>query len=246
MIKHSVESDIGNFRENNEDSFLIIKNHFGDTLYVVADGMGGHNAGDVASQMAVDIMKEQFLSYQFRSDYSDFLVQSIKAANDKIYKKSLMDINLEKMGTTISCLILSDNKMYIGHIGDSRIYYIDQTQITQLTKDHTLVQSMIDAGTLTTESAKNNSFRNVLTQALGTSKKITIDILEFSLPKKYNLIICSDGLTEVVDDQGIEKISNLDKTIDRKVKLLVEKALTTGGKDNITVVGIEKGVHYDS
>ena len=240
MISYKAISDIGKVRQNNEDTIKVAQNKFGDFMFLVADGMGGHKAGDVASKIVGEIVEKAFSNLEQRIDYENFLQNVVINANKEVYKQSLLNINFDKMGTTLSILILSRNTIYIGHIGDSRIYYLANNKIIQLTKDHTLVQAMIDAKTLTIEESKNASYKNILLQAIGTSKNIKLDIKTAKIPKECQFILCSDGLTGKVDDQEILNIMNQELTIEEKVRSLIDLANNKDGSDNVSVIGIER------
>ncbi len=243
MLKHKGITDVGTVRSNNEDSYLICENRLKDNLFLIADGMGGHNAGEVASAMATRTIREAFLEINSEVDYNAFLRDSIQMANEKVYKSSLIDSQYNNMGTTLSVLILSKDRIYIGHVGDSRIYYMTENTIQQLTTDHTLVQAMIDSGSITKEEAKTNNYRNVLTQAIGTSRKVTISLIESKIPmrKEIKFLLCSDGLTEGVSDEVIHSVLNESGELDERLQKLMKLALNSGSKDNITFIGVEKG-----
>ncbi len=161
MLKHKGITDVGTVRGNNEDTYLICENRLKDNLFLIADGMGGHNAGEVASAMAARTVRELFLDIKAEVDYNDFLRDAIQLANDKVYKASLIDSQYNNMGTTLSVLIISRDRIFIGHVGDSRIYYMTQNTIQQLTTDHTLVQAMIDSGSITKKEADCEEEDNV-------------------------------------------------------------------------------------
>ncbi len=243
MLKHKGITDVGTVRSNNEDSYLICENRLKDNLFLIADGMGGHNAGEVASAMATRTIREAFSEINSEVDYNSFLRDAIQMANEKVYKSSLIDSQYNNMGTTLSVLILSKDRIYIGHVGDSRIYYMTENTIQQLTTDHTLVQAMIDSGSITKEEAKTNNYRNVLTQAIGTSRKVTISLIESKIPmrKEIKFLLCSDGLTEGVSDDVIHSVMNESGELDDRLKKLMKLALNSGSKDNITFIGVEKG-----
>ncbi|WOO88943.1 Stp1/IreP family PP2C-type Ser/Thr phosphatase [Mollicutes bacterium LVI A0078] len=243
MLKHKGITDVGTVRGNNEDTYLICENRLKDNLFLIADGMGGHNAGEVASAMAARTVRELFLDIKAEVDYNDFLRDAIQLANDKVYKASLIDSQYNNMGTTLSVLIISRDRIFIGHVGDSRIYYMTQNTIQQLTTDHTLVQAMIDSGSITKEEAKTNNYRNVLTQAIGTSRKVTISLIESKIPmrKEIKFLLCSDGLTEGVEDEIIHKTMTSSSPLEDKLDKLMNIALNSSSKDNITFIGVEKG-----
>lgn len=243
MLKHKGITNVGTVRGNNEDTYLICENKLKDNLFLIADGMGGHNAGEIASAMASKTIQEKFLAITSEIDYNEFLRDAIQIANDKVYKSSLMYSQYHNMGTTLSVLIISKDRIYIGHVGDSRIYYMTENTIQQLTTDHTLVQAMIDSGSITKEDAKTNNYRNVLTQAIGTSRKVTISLIESKIPmrKEIKFLLCSDGLTEGVSDEVIHQVLIQNKELSNKLDELMEIALQSESKDNITFIGIEKG-----
>ncbi len=243
MLKHKGMTHVGTVRTNNEDAYLICENRLKDNLYLIADGMGGHNAGEVASGLAAKVVKEKFLELTKPVDYNEFLRDAIQLANDRVYKSSLIDSKYANMGTTLSVLILSKDRIFIGHVGDSRIYYITDKSIQQLTTDHTLVQAMIDSGNISEEDAKTNAYRNVLTQAIGTSRKVTISLIESKIPmrKQIKFLLCSDGLTEGVDDETIHQVLIKNETLATRLNKLMDLALASDSKDNISFIGVEKG-----
>lgn len=243
MLKHKGITHVGTVRGNNEDTYLICENKLKDNLFLIADGMGGHNAGEVASALAAKTVRELFLDLTTEVDYNEFLRDAIQLTNDKVYKSSLMYSQYHNMGTTLSVLIISKDRIYIGHVGDSRIYYMTNNTIQQLTTDHTLVQTMIDSGQITKEEAKTNNYRNVLTQAIGTSRKVTISLIESKIPmrKEIKFLLCSDGLTEGVSDQVIHDVMCESSDLSDRLERLMQLALNSESKDNITFIGIEKG-----
>ncbi len=242
MFKIGQITDIGLVRKQNEDSLIVVENKLGDKLLLVADGMGGHNAGDVASAMAVKIISEQFQSIQKQVIYTEFIRKVITLANQKIYKQSLLDVNLSKMGTTVSLLIITKDAFYTGHIGDSRIYFDNKKYIQQISKDHTLVQAMMDSGTLSPHEAEQSKYRNVLLQALGTSKKLSVEIKTISMAKNCRFLLCSDGLTGPVSDSQIHSILNEEISLEDKLQKLVELANSIDGSDNVSIIIVESGV----
>ncbi len=239
MINYEFKTSTGPTRKQNEDNYLIEQNTQGHKILVVADGMGGHNAGEIASQMACEIIRKEFLEISNEIDYKKFIKEIIELANNEIYKRSLLDIRYSKMGTTVSLLIWDGKKIYTGHVGDSRIYFINREQILQITKDHTLVQAMVESGTMEVEEIQTSKLKNVLIQALGTSKYITIEIKEIKLPKFFNIILCSDGLTGMVGDGIIKDIINEETALNVRLEKLVNIANQIDGSDNVTVVSFE-------
>jgi serine/threonine protein phosphatase PrpC len=239
MIKIESITHVGLSRTQNEDSFVIEENKFGHRLMIVADGMGGHNAGEVASKLVCDIIREEFLKIELIVDYKKFIETVIVKANQEVYKQSLLNAQYSKMGTTVTMVVYDNQRVYTGHIGDSRLYFVDKNNIIQITKDHTLVQAMVEAGTLKPEEVEHSKLKNVLIQALGTSKNITIEIKEIKLPHYYSLLICSDGLSGPVKNEEIKDIINLDTSLEDRLELLVNRANQIDGGDNVTVIVME-------
>lgn len=236
-------TDVGLVRTQNEDSYRVVLNTQGAQLLLVADGMGGHNAGEVASALTCVIIETAFKNLAASADYKDFIKNVIISANQEIYKQSLLNPEYSKMGTTVSLAIIVGNKMYTGHVGDSRIYYLDNERIIQITKDHTLVQSMVDTGSLSLDQARVSKYKNVILQALGTSKKLMIEIKEVKLPKEYKILLCSDGLTGPVDDANIKNVLDSNDGLLNKLKTLVNMANELDGSDNVTIITFERGTH---
>ncbi len=240
-MKISYKTDVGNVREVNEDSLIVEQNSLSHTLCAVADGMGGHNAGEVASALAIDVVKKEFEKAQY-TNINEFLKQVISKANTLIYTTSLIDESYSKMGTTLSIVILTNKTIHIGHIGDSRVYYFNSQigKSVQLTKDHTMVQMLYEQGHLKKEELDTHPYKNVLAQSLGTSKVIKADIQEVKLPNKGYVLLCSDGLTDDLPDKDIYQIVTDSDKVEQKTQVLVNQSLKKEGKDNITVILIER------
>lgn len=238
----SAISDIGKKRESNEDAMFASQDK-NLPLYIVADGMGGHNAGDIASKMAVDIIKDRFISNKENLNSSrkikKFLENILIETNEIIYNKSISESTCEGMGTTVVLAYYFNNKVYIGHVGDSRAYIIRDNNISQITDDHTLVNELIKKGSITESQALNHPQRNIITQALGTSIEIEfdIDMVDFSVGDI--LLLCSDGLYNMLDEKNIMETLNEYECLKDGVKALVDKANGNGGVDNITVITIK-------
>lgn len=240
------KTDIGLVRKVNEDSFLCekLEGIDGLYLYIVADGMGGHNAGEVASSMAVRevafYLKENIEALKLGdNEIRDLIRNAISYANEKIYKTSIIKSNCLGMGTTLSMVLLKDNRIYIGHVGDSRIYLIRNNSILRLTEDHSLVAELIKSGTIKPEEANSHPQKNVITKALGTEYTIEPDISQIDLQWDDYILICTDGLSNAVceDDMtnAIINTSDLNEACD----LLINKAKERGGFDNITAVVVQ-------
>ena len=228
-------TDIGNVRQINED--------YGDyqsgekyKLFIVADGMGGHNAGEVASKMAVEgLIKFVEENYGEIAD-SEILIEAVAEVNYDIYIHSKRANNLSGMGTTIAAAFVTDECIRVINIGDSVCYGIDTECIDKITKDHSLVQELLDAGSISVEEARNHPRKNIITRAVGTNIRVEVD--QFTVPKnvyKY-LMLCTDGLSNEVSENDI--FNEIKGTDDIKISSnrLVDMAKTAGGKDNITVL----------
>ncbi len=229
-MNYTIISEKGKVREKNEDDYLIKnKNEF--KIFVVADGMGGHEAGDVASALAIETIN----NYEFKAECLDRdIKKAIRLANKKIYKQSKADN--KKMGTTITLAIIKDNLVKIGHIGDSRAYIYNGKQLEQITKDHSYVRELVKKDLISEAEAKDHPQKNVLLKALGTESEPEIDLIETKFKQGDLILLCSDGLTNMVAEKEIQNVlaSNLD--VEEKAKKLVETANENGGHDNITVL----------
>lgn len=238
----SALTDVGLVRNNNEDSFFK-STDFDFPLFIVADGMGGHNAGETASKMAVEIIKQYFIennnSLNSGQKLIDIIKNSIKDANESIYKFSKTDDIYSGMGTTITLAYILKEDIYIGHVGDSRAYLIQDNSICQITEDHSLVQELVKSGSITIEEGKTHPQRNMITRAAGTSEDIEVDIIIKEYIKGDIFFICSDGLSNMISDTEIKNTFNKKSSIKNACEDLINKAKENGGRDNITVIAIE-------
>jgi len=240
-MKIAARTHVGMVREKNEDSYYIDEKE--RKLFVVADGMGGHQAGEIASNMTVETIAVLFrekLNGQGSLDNAKETIDGIiDKANEVVYRKSFEDDKFSGMGTTLVMAVYQDDKIYIGHVGDSRAYLLKDNDMKQITKDHTLVQALVDNGTITSEEAKMHPKRNVLTRALGTNRAIDIDVYTVDeFENESILILCTDGLTGAVSDEEINRIFK-SSGVDNGCDSLIELANERGGYDNITIVAIE-------
>ena len=243
MIKAYAKSDVGKAREKNEDSFYITEDPFNDIhLFILADGMGGCNAGEIASRTAITCAKN-YIENNFADTPKDkesiiqLVGSSLEYANMVVYEKSKEVEELEGMGTTLEICLIYNNKAYIGHVGDSRIYRIRKDVIRKLTKDHSYVQKLIEDKKITREEAKYHPKKNMLTKALGCTPYVEPDIRARNFEKGDIFIMCSDGLTNMVDEKQIYDIVTRD--IEKAAEELVNEANAAGGYDNITVIIIK-------
>jgi len=253
LMRSVGKTDIGLVRKINEDSFLCeklqgIENSY---LHIVADGMGGHNAGEVASSMAVQeiaaFIKNSIETLKLGDrEIQDLIRNAILHANDKVYKTSIVRSNCLGMGTTLSMVLAKDRRLYIGHVGDSRVYLIREKVISRLTEDHSLVAELIKAGTIKPEEANNHPQKNVITRALGTEYTLEPDISQCDMQDGDFILICTDGLSNAVhEEEMVNAIANA-SDLNEACELLVSKAKESGGFDNITAVVIQmcKGGDY--
>ena len=228
----------GKVRDVNEDSiFVSDPSANGTVLAVVADGMGGHNAGEVASAEVVNVLKNSDFSAQ--TDTQKTLLDAIEYANNTIYKMSVHSPDLHGMGTTATVCAVSGDKVTAAQVGDSRLYLIRNSEITQITKDHSLVEMLLERGSITKEDAKNHPQKNVITRAIGTDNTVQADIYEFSAKSEDVLLLCSDGLVNMVEDEKILSLITTNGNFDDLAQILVLEAENAGGHDNISVILIK-------
>ncbi len=228
------KSDVGIKRKFNEDSLGYFE---GDSysIYVVADGMGGHNAGEVASEMAVsNVIK--FVNDNINKFCDDTLEEAIKEVNSNIYNYSVSDKKLKGMGTTITSCLCYNNKVIIANVGDSSCFGIKNDNVYKLTKDHSLVQQLLDAGSISETEAMNHPNKNIITRAVGTSNNVEVDIFKFNLDEYDKYLLCSDGLTNEVTIDEMHNILKREKDNKLACEYLVNEANKNGGRDNITVM----------
>ncbi|MFA6940850.1 MAG: Stp1/IreP family PP2C-type Ser/Thr phosphatase [Clostridiaceae bacterium] len=228
-------SDIGNFRDINED-YLGFTQHNDEKLYVIADGMGGHNAGEVASKLAVDTLINGFKNDFI--DEEDTIRSLIVAANEEIYNLSHIKEDYNGMGTTVTACIVKENEITIGNVGDSSLYIIKNNIIKKVTKDNSYVQELLDKGKITLKEAKNHPNKNLITRALGTASSIQVDIYKLSADEIKYILLCTDGLSNEIDPFEMYEIINNNNTKEA-CHLLVDKAKANGGRDNISLILVE-------
>ena len=207
-------------------------------LFVVADGMGGHNAGDFASSHAVEILVDEIRK---DADYNPVKVirHAIETANTEIIEQAQKDEGLRGMGTTMVVSTIVGQYAYVANVGDSRLYVV-QGQIQQITKDHSLVQEMVRLGEISPEEARNHRDKNIITRALGAEKTVDIDFFDLKLEAGDTILMCSDGLSNMVDDRKMEEIIlDSEMELTEKGKTLIREANLNGGKDNIAIILVE-------
>jgi len=238
-MKVFAKSDIGKAREMNQDAYYASQPSDTVGLYIVADGMGGYNGGEIASSLAVTATKD-FIENNFaetentKEKLQELVKNAIEYANMLVYEKSKEVPELEGMGTTIEVALVHNNRVYIGHIGDSRIYRIRKDIIRKITTDHSYVQKLVKDGTISKEEAVHHPKKNMLTKALGCTSFVEPDVTVKGFLKDDILVLTSDGLTNMVKDQEIYEI--VKNNIEVATEKLIDKANENGGLDNITVI----------
>jgi serine/threonine protein phosphatase PrpC len=230
MISTGV-SELGLIRKNNEDSFYIDDQR---GLYIVCDGMGGHNGGEVASGMAVEIVSRD-AQYTNAEEAVKSLRSAIEKANHAIWSKGRTDPELYNMGTTITAAAVIENTLVVAHVGDSSLFLIRSDKIQKITRDHTLAESMVDDGILKPGEIRNNSYNHILTRAVGVEEKVEIDFFTCNLNEGDHILLCSDGLTDLLDSSDILEVVTSDN-INVVAQNLIQFALNRGGHDNITII----------
>ena len=226
-------SDTGLVREKNEDAFLIDEDQ---GFFLVCDGMGGHRGGEVASHMAVETISRSMEGFT-SANAQQLLVQGIKNANQAILKAGLENENLFEMGTTVTAALVSDTQFTVANVGDSGVFIIRDGAIRKVTRDHTLAEKMLSNGVLKPDEMRENAYNHILTRALGIEEQIEIDLFNEELWTDDILLMCSDGLTDMLTPEEILTIVQAYRTdLEFAAQQLLSEALAKGGFDNITIV----------
>jgi protein phosphatase len=243
-VRFAGDTNIGLKRQHNEDSFFLPD---ADKLAIVADGMGGHASGEVASKMAVEMVSEHFkatqeeaeLTWPYKLDHSDRydanrLINGIKLANLEIYERAQREESCHGMGTTIVASFFLDDKVLIGHVGDSRVYRFRDGHLAQLTEDHSLLNDYIKMKRLSSEDAGKFPHKNVIVRALGMKESVQVDLISDPHRQGDVYLMCSDGLSGMVDDAGLAYILSDENDLDAACERMIQSANRNGGVDNIT------------
>jgi len=240
-------TDSGKVREHNQDVFKMLTNDGGDVaVLVVCDGMGGANAGNIASELAADAFinfmgsRLDDIENKTQSDIAVMMVDAVLAANTDVYEKSLQDEELEGMGTTMTAAVSIDDLVVVVNIGDSRLYHVANGKIKQITRDHSVVEDMIEKGEITRNEARRHPSRNLITRALGTGYYEPPDVFFLKINSGDAIVLCSDGLTGVVTDNEIQFEIMRGTPVREICDMLVDMALIRGAPDNVTVVILKK------
>lgn len=240
MLRTFSMTDTGKRRKLNQDYVYTSENPVGNlpNLFLVADGMGGHNAGDYASRYAVESIVEE-ISLSYEKNPVRILKKAIESANAHIREKSLESEEMSGMGTTLVAATCIGSRLQVANVGDSRLYLIHEQKITQITRDHSLVEEMVRMGGIDRESARNHPDKNIITRAIGAQDTIEIDFFNEELKPGDMVLMCTDGLTNMLEDEEIRMILGGQRDIVEMAERLIEAANQNGGKDNIAVVLIE-------
>lgn len=242
-MEYFAATDIGRVREKNQDQAVTAINLKDQVLGLVCDGMGGHKAGEIASHVVENHVLTCFRAnppFLDDEEVENWLIDTVLEAHQIVKRMANMDEDTKGMGTTVAIAVVIEDDVYLCHVGDSRIYLYDRHCLKQVTKDHTLVNELIERGAISIEEGKNHRQKNVLMQAIGVDMDIVPEMKKVSL-KGRNILICSDGLYNNLTDQDILQILCQKDKVENKVKALINEANAHGGSDNIAVVLIEGG-----
>ena len=233
-------TDVGRIRAGNEDSLYADADQERG-LFIVADGMGGHAAGEVASEMAVQIVARDLAPLRDLSGDEPLaqMGEALRNANRAIYERTIVEADKQGMGTTASCLLMGGGRWIIGHIGDSRVYLLRDGVFRQVTKDHSYVQEQVDAGFLTPEQARYHPYSNVITRCVGANASVEADVLDGELQTGDLYLVASDGLTGMVEDPQLKKILETHSAPGPMVHSMITEANRRGGLDNITAIVVQ-------
>lgn len=240
MFKTFSITDIGKKRKVNQDYVYTSESSIGNlpNLFIVADGMGGHNAGDFASRLTVETMLKE-ISGSFEKNPVKILGKAISVANDVIRRKAAETPDREGMGTTVVAATSIGKYLHVANVGDSRLYVVGK-EIRQVTRDHSLVEEMVRIGTISHSEARNHPDKNIITRAVGASVEVEPDFFTVELQEGDEVLMCTDGLTNMLEDEEIRMIMSGGRDIVEKAQALVDAANANGGRDNISVVLIEQ------
>ncbi len=239
-LLYAARTDVGMIRSGNEDNFAVDANG-ARGIFIVADGMGGHAAGEVASEMAVQIIQRELSPVVdlVNDEVTKLVANTLRKANRAIHDRTITEVDKQGMGTTASVLLLSGTRYLIGQVGDSRIYLMRDGTLQQLTKDHSYVQEQVDAGFLTPEQARYHPYSNVITRCVGASPDVEPDTYRGEMRLGDIFLVASDGLTGMVDDRRLGQLLGSRAEPERKVQALISEANGRGGLDNITAIIVQ-------
>lgn len=235
-MRSNGKTDTGCKRNSNQDSIFFCDKPIGPlpNLYIVADGMGGHRAGDMASKMAIDISVD-FIKKSTLENPIAIMKRAMIFANNEIYKTANNDPDLNGMGTTMVAAVVLDDKLYVANVGDSRLYVVGN-DIKQITMDHSLVEELIRNGELERKKGRNHPEKNIITKAMGSKDEVMPDFFEIDFNPDDKILLCSDGLSNMVEDDEIRDIIVDNTNLEKTAEALIDRANYYGGSDNISVV----------
>ncbi|MBQ8540014.1 MAG: Stp1/IreP family PP2C-type Ser/Thr phosphatase [Clostridia bacterium] len=232
-MEYSALTDVGMRRHNNEDSYIVNDLH-GDKIFIVADGMGGHNAGEIASLEACRIVESYILEHE--GDIDTILKEGVTKANRDIFVRAAENPSLQGMGTTIDACVLEGGKLHIAHVGDGRVYILTESSVRKVTRDHSIVGMMLEEGSITEEEAMVHPQRNYITRAVGSSVNTEVDTICTDVHSGEWVLMCTDGLTNMVSSSVMHQIVTGAQSVADAANELVRRAKENGGDDNITVI----------
>lgn len=240
MLKTFSITDIGRKRKINQDFIYTRETTIGNlpNVFIVADGMGGHNAGDYASKVTVETIVEE-IENSFEKNPVLIFGKAIETANERIRQKASEEADFEGMGTTVVAATCLGKYLQVANVGDSRLYIVNDKEIKQITRDHSLVAEMVRMGALGKEEARNHPDKNIITRAVGAGKTVEPDFFTAELEEGDIVLMCSDGLTNMLEDEEIRMIVSGARDVAEKATMLVDAANGNGGRDNISVILIE-------
>ena len=236
-MKFAIKSDVGQKRKVNEDAAGYFESKNNIPLMMVCDGIGGHNAGEIASAMALMSIGQAWEKTEFNDieEVYQWLIQKITEANEAIFTRSAQYEDLYGMGTTVVVASIIGNQLMIANVGDSRAYVLRNFQLKQLTEDQSLVNALLKSGEITPEEAENHPNKNIVTQSLGVTSSVEIDFVRMTIKNEDTLILCSDGLSDMLSLEEIRNVMNHYSDVEQQVEKAVQEANEAGGRDNITV-----------
>ena len=235
-MKFAIKSDVGQRRKVNEDAAGYFESKNNIPLMMVCDGIGGHNAGEIASAMALMSIGQAWEKTEFNDieEVYQWLIKKITEANEAIFTRSAQYEDLYGMGTTVVVASIIGNQLMIANVGDSRAYMLRNFQLKQLTEDQSLVNALLKSGEITPEEAENHPNKNIVTQSLGVTSSVEIDFVRMTIKNEDTLILCSDGLSDMLSLEEIRNVMNHYSDVEQQVEKAVQEANEAGGRDNIT------------
>ncbi len=231
-MKSAVITDIGLHRKRNEDSFFISQEQ---GIFIVCDGMGGHKGGNVASSMAVQIIKDN-LDFHVSDEMVPALRRAVQTANKTINEMGMADEALREMGTTVTAAVIQGDLLIVAHVGDSSLYLYHDSILKKITRDHTLSEQMLADGILTNDDLLTSSYNHILTRAVGVEPNVAVDIFQEQIQAGDWILVCTDGLTDLVTDEEITLFLRSANDPEATARILLDTALAKGGYDNITIM----------